>query len=367
MKIFDLPDLGEGLPDAEIHEWQVKVGDSVKTDDPLVSMETAKAVVDVPSPCDGIIKKLYGSAGDIIKTGSPLVEFDTGEADDTSDTVVGNIIKGDSSLNETGNINYNKPGQKNIVKATPAVRALAKKLNVDLELVTPSASSGNISIVDVQNYSADNQNDLTPLTGTRRTMAQAMQKSHQEVVAVTIVEDAIFSPEHDFSNLTAQLITSIIAAIKAEPNLNSWYYGSSSNIRKFEDINLGIAMDSPAGLFVPVIRKAQELSESSIREKIATLKTLVKNREITPDDLKDPTITLSNFGTIAGKYASPIIVPPTVAIVGVGKMRDTVAVYQDKPTICKMLPISLTFDHRALTGGECARFLRVFIDSLVSP
>ncbi|NQY42900.1 MAG: 2-oxo acid dehydrogenase subunit E2, partial [Legionellales bacterium] len=179
-------------------------------------------------------------------------------------------------------------------------------------------------------------------------------------------EDAIFPPDFTFNDITVQIIKAIIKAITVEPNLNSWFFTNSMGIKTFSDVNLGIAMDTQEGLFVPVIPKAQNLSDAEIRNKINKYKVDVKARTIDPNVLKNLTITLSNFGSISGKYANPIVVPPSVAIVGIGKIRDVITPINNKPEICKMLPISLTFDHRAITGGESARFLGAFISALTN-
>ncbi len=365
MKIFNLPDLGEGLPDAEIHEWHVKPGDKIKQDEPLVSMETAKAVVDVPSPCDGVIQKLYGQPGDIIKTAAPLVEFE-GKTD--AGTVVGKIPTSNETLDEASGFHTNSINQGTGIKATPAVRAMAKKLAIDLNLISPSGSDGQITINDVQQFIDNNDSDIAihPLKGVRRTMAQSMTQAHITVVPVTITEDAIFPPDFTFADITVQIIKALIQAVAAEPNLNSWFYTNSMSMRTFTDINLGIAMDTEDGLFVPVINQIQNLSAAEIRNKINEYKKSVQTRTIDQENLKNLTITLSNFGALAGKYANPIVVPPSVAIIGIGKMRDVIAPIQNKPAICKMLPVSLTFDHRAITGGESARFLGEFITQLTT-
>jgi len=373
MSIFHLPDLGEGLPDAEVHEWFVKVGDEVKTDDPLVSMETAKAVVDVPAPQTGKIIKLHGAPGDIIQTGAPLVEFEGAEskgeekvATETpatkkdAGTVVGAIESSGKVFKEKAS---NVGGG---AKATPAVRALAKKLKVDLSQVNASGPNGTVTLKDVENFQSTgtDTSDFEPLKGVRRTMATVMATSHAQVVPVTIYDDAdihAWKPEEDIS---ARIIRALWVACQEEPALNAWF-DTKSNGRKLHDtLNLGLAIDTEEGLFVPVIKDAGSQSPKALRESINNLKEAVKNRSIPPDQLHGATITLSNFGTFAGKYASPIIVPPTVAIIATGRIKEEVVPHNNQPTIHKILPLSLTFDHRAVTGGEAARFLGLMMRDL---
>lgn len=386
MSIFNLPDLGEGLPDAEIREWHVKVGDAVKTDQPLVSMETAKAVVEVPSPQDGIIEKLYGNASDIIITGHPLVAFvDTAEqSSEDQGTVVGHIESSGQTVNEDFIIgSASGSAVSNRVKATPAVKNLARQLGVDLSQVTPTGAHGLVTAADVQAFAAADdgkipanpplqrgeefsasQKNIELLRGVRRAMVQSMVQAHQEVVLVSIFDDADLHAWEPGADITVRLIQAMAEACQKEPALNAWYDHSQTARELHPHMNLGLAMDMPEGLFVPVIHKADTLSSAQIRERIESLKISVKNRDLPPEDLKSATITLSNFGKFAGRYASPIVVPPMVAILGVGQLREEVVAFEGKPTIHKVLPLSLSFDHRAITGGEATRFLGVVIEAL---
>lgn len=371
MTIFHLPDLGEGLPDAEISQWHVKEGDRVKVDDPLVAMETAKAVVDVPSPHSGKIVKLHGQKGDIIPTGDPLVEFElveekgkkgATESQDTG-TVVGEIEVGEQVVNEqalpVGN------GQQGI-KATPAIRALAKKSNVDLSTLTPTGPNGTVTAKDIEHAAQRfvEAGPLEPLRGVRRNMALAMQQSHAQVVPVTIVDDADISQWGSQKGFTVRLIQAMVYACQKESALNVWYDGQAMGRRFIKGIHIGLAMDTPDGLFVPVIKNCQDLSATQLESEINTLKQQVRDRSIPPEKLQGNTITLSNFGNFAGRYANPIVVPPTVAILGAGKVREEVVAQNGDPTVKMRLPLSLSFDHRAVTGGEATRFLGHLLEAL---
>jgi len=378
MTIFTLPDLGEGLPDAEIREWYVKVGEKVAMDQPLVSMETAKAVVDVPSPFIGTIIKLYGEDGDVIDTDAPLVEFKEKNSintpdDNASHTVVGEIDEGSDIISETATVapRESNATQTQEIKANPAVRMFAKKLHIQLEHVIGTGPNGTITKEDVKQASpqADQKkksiSDGKPLRGVRRNMAQVMSKSHKHVVPVTLVDDAFIAHWKKDEDITLRIIKAISKAVEHEPNLNSSFDGE--NIKFNNKVNLGIALDGKDGLFVPVIKDIEGLLKNDqIRDKIESFKTGIKKRSLTPEDFKGTTITLSNFGMIAGRYATAIIVPPQVAILGVGKMRDLVVPKGKNCIVSKALPLSLVFDHRVITGGEAARFLRVLIDVLES-
>lgn len=387
MNIFKLPDLGEGLPDAEIHEWHVKEGDTVKTDQLLVSMETAKAVVDVPSPCDGVIAKLHGKAGDVIDVGAPLVEFVSDKPVATTEpvkssshvgaTVAGNIEVGDTILKENAAGIQSTSTHTTGAQTLPAIRMLADKLGISLNSIQGTGHQGQITLDDFANAIkkmgvhaksapaiAIPAGDYQPLKGVRKAMANTMAASHQAVVPVTIVDDADIGAWGKGTDITCRLIRAIVNACKLEPVMNSWFDGEHLAIDIKKEINLGLAMDSEDGLFVPVLKNAETRSVEDLRTDIERFKEQVKSRTIPQDDLKGPTISLSNFGTFAGRYASPIVVPPMVTIVGAGRLRQQVVLVDGDVESHRIMPISVTFDHRAATGGEASRFLKAIIDDL---
>jgi len=364
MKLFKLPDLGEGLQDAEIVKWHVAVGDEVAVDQPLVSVETAKAIVDVPAPYAGRIARLFGAEHDIAHVGAPLVGFE-GEGEDTG-TVVGKVATGGKAMADTP---IAASPLAHGIKATPAVRALARKMDVDLAMVTPTGADGLITAADVQR-AARILAELGPqevLRGVRRAMAQSMTLAHAEVASATIMDDADIDAWPPGEKVLLRLIRAIVAACKAEPGLNAWFDGQALGRRLLKNVDLGVAVDTPDGLLVPVLRTLDTRAASEIEPALAKLVEDTRARRVPPEDLRANTITLSNFGTIAGRYASPIIVPPTVAIVGAGRLRKEVVVADDKPAVHRVLPLSLTFDHRAVTGGEAGRFLGALIADLQSP
>lgn len=379
MKIFNLPDLGEGLPDAEIREWYVKEGDEVKVDQPMVAMETAKAVVDVPAPRSGKIQKLYGKAGDVINTGAALVEFTDGEGAPVKEkaaTVVGNIESSDTVLVESAT--GIKPQEASgAVKAMPAVRALAKKLNVDLAKVSGTGPNGQITMEDVERASsgssvtsptakssAEVPAGYEAIRGVRKAMAAVMTLSHQEVVPVSIVDDADIHAWPAKTDTTARVIRALVVACKAEPALNAWYDGKSNSRLLHKEIHLGLAVDTEEGLFVPVIKNVHSQNAEQLRSAINRIKEQVKSRTIPQDELKGSTIVLSNVGVFAGRYANPIIVPPTISILATGRIYSAAVENNGKLELHRMLPLSLTFDHRVVTGGEGARFLAAMIADL---
>ena len=370
MKIFNLPDLGEGLPDAEIVEWHIKAGDEINKDEPLVSVETAKAIVDIPSPHSGKIHKLYGDNGDLVHTGDPLVEFllpgeipNQQPRKEDKGTVVGEVKAGQEVIREMPTA-VGHAGAR--IRATPAVRALSHRMNVDLSIVTPSGPDGIITSADVQRVARilAEVGPMEPLRGVRRAMARTMTQSHAEVVPVTVCDDADINGWREGEDVTQRLIRAIIAGCKSEPSLNAWYDTHAVGRRVLEKIHLGIAVDTEDGLFVPVLRDVANREAKDLRLDLDAIKQAVRERRIPPEELRGYTIILSNFGTSVGRYSDPIVVPPTVAILGAGHIRDSVVAEMGQPAVHRILPLSLTFDHRAVTGGEATRFLAVVMRDL---
>ena len=442
-KKFLLPDLGEGLPDATIVEWHVKEGDVIRLDENLVSMETAKAVVDVPSPVSGKVLKLAGGPGDVIVTGTMLAEFeidpslpqraegqDTGHhhgpshaapeaaapapaaetktvpIEEDAGTVVGAMQVGNAVVSEAA---VAVGG----VKAVPAVRATARKLGVDITRVRASGPDGTVTMDDVKRAAADGsaKPGATPtvaaraaapapvaaapaqrstlsqsgkpmrtqppgvaasgqpeqLKGVRRNMARVMADAHAKVVPTTLVDDADLHAWLGKQDITARLIRAIVAACKTVPALNAWFDGDNLSRTLHPQVDIGIAVDTDDGLFVPALRNADMLDARGIREGINRLRSQVESRTIPASELSGYTISLSNFGMFAGRYATPVVVPPCVAIVGAGKLCHDVVAVIGGIEVHRRLPISLTFDHRACTGGEAARFLKALLDDLALP
>ncbi len=378
MKIFKLPDLGEGLPDAIIRQWYVKEGDAVKKDQPIVAMETAKALVDVPAPFDAVIEKLFGQPNDTVETGKPLIGFegaaDINEKKDTG-TVVGKIEQSEKIISSNAFSTTTISTQSNI-KATPAVRALARKLNVDLS--TLKYSGDRITAADVQNAASHtpapttqkniDTSDWEPLSNIKRAMVMSMKQSHHDIVPVTLIDEVdihAWTQSSAKQDITIRIIRAMIHACQLEPALNAHFDGQMMRVKKQEKINLGLAVDTAHGLYVPVLKDVANLTDEKIRETIEKFKTQAQTKSIAQSDLHGATIVLSNFGAIAGRYANPIILPPTVAILGVGRITKTLALNENNQTeYHRIIPLSLSVDHRAITGGEAARFLRAMMDEL---
>ena len=471
-KTFKLPDLGEGLPDATIVEWFVKEGDTIRLDENLVSMETAKAVVEVPSPVSGKVLKLAGGPGDVIVTGTMLAEFevdpnlpqraegqDTGHhhgpsqgagaptpAPDDGDTLIASDEGGE--LEQTGKpanaksgaageradsgtvvgamqssdaVHSEQASSAGGVKAVPAVRAMARKLGVDIARVRGSGADGVVTMADVKQAAADGSAKIgaaspaparanppsaaaaqrsaqsvpapgartalsasgkpmrtqppgvsasgqpEQLKGVRRNMARVMADAHAKVVPTTLADDADIHAWTPGNDVTVRLIRAISSACKTVPALNAWFDGDKLVRTLHPHVDIGIAVDTDDGLFVPALRNADMLDANGVREGINRLRTQVQDRSIPASELTGYTISLSNFGMFAGRYATPVVVPPCVAIVAAGRGRHQVMPVMGGFESHRVIPLSLTFDHRACTGGEAARFLKAMLDDLALP
>ena len=359
MSVFNLPDLGEGLQEAELVAWHVAEGDNVVADQPLVSVETEKAVVEVPAPQSGKIARLCAQPGDRLKVGAALVEFDEGPRVDTG-TVVGDL----STAAPPPRLAEAAPAAL-AVKATPAVRALAQRLGVDLKDVAASGPGGAVTSADVER-AARALTDAGPaeaLSGVRRAMAVNMTRSHAEIVPATVSDEADVEAWLPGSDTTIRLVRAVVAGCTAVPDLNAWFDGRTMERRLIKQIDLGLAVDTGDGLFVPVLRNVGGRDAADLRRGIEAMKRDLRARSVPVAELRGQTITLSNFGMF-GRFAALVIVPPQVAILGAGRIAPRAVVVDGKLVAHRLLPLSLTFDHRAVTGGEAARFLRAAIEEL---
>ena len=368
MTTFNLPDLGEGLPDAEIVSWHVAEGDNVKTDDLLVSVETAKAVVEVPSPHTGVITKLHANAGDIVATGAPLVDFAEGasvevaqpateEKAESAATVVGNVPTSSEVLQETAIAGGSRRRKKGRIKATPSVRTQAKRLGIDLAEITPTGKNGQITAKDLESFASKDQSPARPaaarpsmtpgqataLRGSRRAMAQSMSLNRDEVALCTMFDDADIHEWLNKRDFTARIMRALVAGCAAEPGLNGFFDPESMIHQTESRVDMAMAVDTEDGLIVPVIRNVEEMGLDEIRAAVAKVKQTTINRSVAPQDMVNYTITLSNFGMLAGRYATPLMVPPTVAILGTGKLQHDVVAVMGGIEVHRRIPLSPEF------------------------
>ena len=375
VSIFRLPDLGEGLTEADVVEWYVAEGENVALDQPVVALESAKAVVDIPSPVAGRVRRHCARPGETVATGAPLVEFeiDGGIAADAAGGfgVANAAIPGPppadaSAARDTPPTASGAGPAPSRVNAMPAARAKARALGVDLASVTGTGPDGRIRVADVERAAerAATGAGEEVLRGVRRTMAERMALSRARVVPVTVTEDADVGDWREGEDVTVRLVRAVVAGCAASPALNAWFDDDPPRRTLHRDVHLGIAADTGDGLFVPVLRDAGAREPAELRAEVDRLRAGVAARSLAPAELDGATITLSNFGMLAGRYGTPIVVPPQVAILGAGRAREEPAARDGAVVVRRRMPLSLTFDHRACTGAESSRFLAAVVADL---
>jgi 2-oxoisovalerate dehydrogenase E2 component (dihydrolipoyl transacylase) len=411
MTVFKLPDLGEGLSEAEVLRWHVQVGDRIEVDAPMLSVETAKAVVEVPSPVSGTITALHAQPGDRIEIGAPLIEFtvdgvaagaevpgfeapgaeaasaQAADAAADSGTVVGRMPAGADEYVHREALAAANAVTAPRARAVPAARALARSLGVDLGSLSGSGRGGLISIEDVMAAAGSSPGraparagtpipapaplsapvagaDVQALRSLRRTMAQSMSLSRDHVAACTVFDDADLHRWRSGSDYSARVLRAITVAVGVERGLNAWYDAAAQTRTLFEHVDVGLAVDTADGLLVPVLRHVERLDAEQRRAELNRLKRAARERTLSSEELRHFTFMLSNFGTMAGRYATPVVVPPAVAILGTGRVRQDVVAADNRVELHWRMPLSLSFDHRVVTGGEAVRFLGALIGDL---
>ena len=389
LREFKFPDVGEGIAEGEIVHWLVKEGDWIEEDQDLVQVETDKAVITLHSPFTGKIEKLYGKEGEVIKVGALLTTVQDGgeaapapQAEKTdSGTVVG-------SLGEEKEIEIVRS-----VLATPAVRALAKQMKLDLAEVKGTGPGGRITKEDVERAAekiaepsgaaADTYGPVekVSLRGLRRTVAKRMAEASKRVAAVTLWEDADIT---ELEQLRAEekkraeakgvkltylpfLIKASLAALKAHPYFNATLDEDAEEIVLKKYYNIGIAVDTSDGLMVFVIKEADRKSLLDLAMEGAALAEKARDRKIDLAELRGSTFTITNYGVVGVSYGTPIINHPEVAILGMGRIADRPVALNGQIVVRKIMPLSLAFDHRVIDGVEAGRFLNVVIQHLEHP
>jgi pyruvate dehydrogenase E2 component (dihydrolipoamide acetyltransferase) len=389
MSVFKLPDLGEGLSEAEVLRWHVQAGDHVAVDAPLLAVETAKAVVEVPSPWSGTIRALCAQPGDRVETGAALVEFADDAAGD-SGTVVGHMPEAADASAASAALLAADAVTAPRVRAVPAARALARSLGVDIATVRGTGRDGLVTLDDVMAVGlparvaastmhphappsarapAENggEGDVEVLRSLRRAMAQSMTLSRDSVMECSVFDDADLHRWRGSDDYTTRVLRAIAAGARSVPGLNAWYDAGSQCRTLFDHVHVGLAVDTVEGLIVPVIRHVERRSAAELRAELDRLKSAARERTLSSEELRHFTFILSNFGMMAGRYATPVVVPPAVAILGTGRARADVVAVDGQVAVHSRMPLSLTFDHRVVTGGEAVRFLGALITDLELP
>ncbi len=400
-KQFKFPDVGEGITEGEIVRWLVKEGDEVKEDQSLAEIETDKAIVEMPSPYSGTILKLHFKEKEIIKVGQVLVTI--GEKGEVvpekaieekieekavpAPSVVGVIIDSKEKIRE--------------ILATPKVRKLALELGVDLKAVKGTGPQGRITEDDVRNAKAAavpeeekkpalrikekfdfyGEIDRIPLRGVRRTTAKRMAESVSTAAHVTHFDEAdvteLVRIRESLKGQAAEkgikltylpfIVKAVVEALKLHPLLNATLNDEEEEIIVKKYYNIGIAVDIPDGLIVPVVKAVEQKSILDIAEEIQNLAEAAKKRTLDLADLKGGTFSITNVGMIGGEAATPILNYPEVAILATLKIKDRVRVEKGEVKVKKTLPLCLSFDHRVIDGAEAARFMNDLVGLLENP
>ncbi len=417
---FKFPDVGEGIHEGEIVKWSVKEGDSIKADEPLGEIETDKAIVEMPSPKSGTILKIHVAAGCIIHVGETMVtileehetqedakrhmESKNAEAYEKKDipytgSVVGfleeaNDVKPTPSAMQPSK-EEKTASSESLVLATPAVRNMARQLNVSLESLKGTGPGGRITIEDVQKAGASKKErpassgikvvrkydffgyvDRIALHGIKKTVASKMSESIFTAAQLTNMHTADVSRLFELREKEKQdylkdgikltflpyIVKAVALCLKEHPYLNASLENEEIVLKKY--YNIGIAVDTQDGLFVPVVKGAEAKEIKSIAKDIDKLAGDAKGRKVNMMDLKGGSFTVSNLGSVGVEFFTPIINYPESAILGLGKIMEKPMVRNGSVEIGKVLPLSLTYDHRIIDGAQAAMFMKSLIERL---
>jgi pyruvate dehydrogenase E2 component (dihydrolipoamide acetyltransferase) len=411
---FKFADIGEGIHEGKILEYNFKVGDMIKEGETLVIIETDKVNAEIPIPVDGKIVELGPKVGEIVHVGENLAVIDEGSesVDDAEEKteeqinendeagVVGKLEVSDDVI--ASSYENSEPENKETrVLATPVARKLANDLGVDIKTVKGSGEHGRVLRTDIENKkentpqmkNVEKQNIEIPTTkvGTgdrrekistlRKSVVKAMTLSKQIIPHTTLIDELEISELVTFRNeykemaktqgvkLTymAFIIKALAKSIKDYPIFNSSFDQENEEIIYRNNINIGIAVDTPDGLIVPNIKNADRLSLFEIANEVERLASLAKERKIQLNDLQNGTITITNFGAFDAISGTPVIKHPEVAILGVGKIMKKPVVIDDEIVIRDIVPLSLTFDHRIIDGADGGRFMIAYKKYLKNP
>ena len=424
---FRLPDIGEGLTEAEIVRWLVPEGERVEADQPVVEVETDKAVVEIPSPYAGTVLRHGGAEGETIAVGAVLVVI--GEAGDAGpapgpgsggasarpvDTtpeptaghaaapIVGSLSEEAETLQRGGPAVTTE--QVSPVKALPIVRKLARDLGVDIGLIHGSGPEGRVTREDVLTAasssgpepapageahvspaapmpsavpsSAPGQDERRPLSRLRRTIAANMARSWAEIPHVTTFDAvdatrllqirAALGSRHEMKiPIEALVVRAVIPALERFPEFNAELDGDDLIIHGSHHI--GIAVDTSDGLIVAVIRDAGPMGVLDIASEVGRLGTGARARSLAIDELGGQTFTISNIGAVGGGQGTPIIPYGTTAILSIGRAEDGVVAKDGAPVVVPVMPLSLSYDHRVIDGAQGRRFMELVMENLEEP
>ncbi len=414
---FKFPDVGEGIHEGVIVGWLVKAGDPIAMDQPFVKVETDKAVVDLPAPRAGVILALHASKGDTIHVGDVLATF--GEAGETSPAGSSPPAEGSPlalgfdgpsvpPAPEAATPQASSHAPQGKPMATPHTRAYARKLGVDLAVCVATGKNGRVTDEDVDRAAARSEAPapqvLQPHQGTqaplaaetteegpvekvavshlRKVIAKAMSLSAHTSAHVTHVDEADVTDlvaayarikahvEKDGTtrfSLMPLFIKAAVAVLKVHPLFNASFLEADGQLVMKKYYHIGVAVDTPEGLIVPVVRDADKKDMVTLAREVADLAARARERRLTLQELRGASFTLTNIGAIGGLMATPLIHQPELAICGLFAIKDKPAVVGGQVVPRKLMNVSITFDHRIIDGAQGARFMRDLVELLEHP
>jgi len=388
---FLLPDIGEGVVEAEILKWFVTPGDAVVEDQPLAEVMTDKATVTIPSPKRGIVTRLLWKEGDVARVHQPLVEMEieggTSEAGPGPLAAPGAPVAAGAASTQT----VRRPpsglsGSGRKALAAPAVRALARELDVDIHAVRGTGPGGRVTKEDVRAQAAtngavaDGTLEVVPVRGLRRRIAEKMAISKRTAAHFTFVEQADATeliaikermaraaPEGVKVTFLPFVLKAAVAALQKYPQLNASFDEARGEIHRKRWYDLGIAAATEQGLTVPVVRRVDHRSIVDLAREIARLGADGRAGRLRPEDVSNSTFTVTSLGALGGMFATPVINYPEVAILGVHRIRPTPVVRDGRVVVREVFYVSLTSDHRVVDGSEAAEFTYELIRHLEDP
>jgi pyruvate/2-oxoglutarate dehydrogenase complex dihydrolipoamide acyltransferase (E2) component len=368
-----LPDLGEGMTEAELVQWRVTVGEHVTRDQIVAHVQTDKAEVELPVPASGTVVALGAEVGDLVPVGAPLLEL----VPDAGSAIGGTPVRGRATASTAAPSSAasarraqgpsTAPAGAGPVQAAPPVRKLAKELGIDLATVAGTGPDGRVTASDLRaHHQADGRRE--PLRGVRRAMAHNMADAWRAVPHISLFDEIDARPLLDAHatvraqhgaeiTLTAFFVRAAVVALGEWPVLNASYDPDTDELVHHDTYNIGIAVASDDGLVVPVVHDAQDLSLVELGEAIARATEAGRAGHLSPEAIRGATFTVTNFGTEGGRFATPIVRPPQAAILGFGAVRVRPVVDGDVVVAAPALPISLSADHRIVDGRAATGFL----------
>jgi pyruvate dehydrogenase E2 component (dihydrolipoamide acetyltransferase) len=394
MPDFKLPDLGEGVTEAEVDRWLVKEGDTIAEDDPLVEVITDKATAEIPSPFEGVVARIHVQAGDVVPVGTVLVSIEgEGGAAGHGDPAPASAAAATEAMTASVATSF-ETGNGGGVKAMPPVRKLARELNVDISLVSGTGPDGRITRADVEAArgapaptasaavaSTETASDRRePLRGVRRVIAERMSEAHRIVPPVTHVEECDVteldatrklanerSPDEQRLTFMPFIVKAVTTSLKEYPALNASLDEDAGEIVYHGRYDIGVAVDTPAGLVVPTVKDADKKRLRELAAEIERLAAGAREGRLAAYELKGSTFTVTSPGPFGGLMATPLVFHPQAAILGVHKATDRPVVRDGQIVIRKMMNLSITFDHRVLDGMTAAKFVLNVVRLLEHP